>query len=178
MRNRRYCRSAFSLVEVVMALGIISFALLTVLALLPLGMKSNLSSVEETRACNILTSLEADLRNSFSEATPATSAIFQLPAPYKSGGSPSRPAFNDSLTAGSFYTTGLDEDEMPVGPGRGVRYQASLVYIRIPSSGSLAPIQARLVVSWPCLPSATAADVTDQSKVNGFVESLVTFPSP
>lgn len=53
---------AFSLVEVVLALGIASFSLLLLLALLPTGIRSNRDSFEESEAVNILQTIIADRR--------------------------------------------------------------------------------------------------------------------
>jgi uncharacterized protein (TIGR02598 family) len=44
---------AFSLVEVVVAMGLISFAMIAILAFFPSGLSSNRSSVQDTRAAQI-----------------------------------------------------------------------------------------------------------------------------
>lgn len=60
-RNRSI-RNGFSLVEVALALGVASFALLTILGLLPVGIGAQQSSINETVAANIATAVIADLR--------------------------------------------------------------------------------------------------------------------
>jgi|SRR5581483_6480172 len=55
-------RAAFSLVEVTIAIGIVSFSLLTLFALLPIGLKENQTSASQTAATNMLTKVIADLR--------------------------------------------------------------------------------------------------------------------
>lgn len=54
---------AFSLVEVVLAIGITAFALIAILGLLPVGLNTMRESVDEMVATGILTAVEADLRN-------------------------------------------------------------------------------------------------------------------
>jgi uncharacterized protein (TIGR02598 family) len=55
--------SAFSLVEVVLSLGIATFCLLILLGMLPIGLNSSQSSREETAALNIASRISADLQS-------------------------------------------------------------------------------------------------------------------
>ncbi len=55
--------SAFSLVEVVLALGLVSFCLLAVVGLLPVGLKAVKNANEESAAANALAQLADSLRN-------------------------------------------------------------------------------------------------------------------
>ncbi len=50
---------AFSLVEVVLALGIVSFAIVAILGLIPTGLQTSHSSQDETRAAQIAQSILA-----------------------------------------------------------------------------------------------------------------------
>jgi len=59
--------SAFSLVEVALALGIAAFCLLTVFALVPIAVLANRNATSQTAATNITAAVVADLR-----ATPRT----------------------------------------------------------------------------------------------------------
>lgn len=63
-------RSAFSLVEIVLALGIISFALVGIMGLFPVAMKSAQDSQRETRAAQIAMQIFNDLRG-----TPGTNSL-------------------------------------------------------------------------------------------------------
>ena len=56
MKNRN---AAFSLVEVVLALGIVSFAIIAILGLIPTGLQTSHSSQDETRAAQIAQSILA-----------------------------------------------------------------------------------------------------------------------
>lgn len=175
------------MVEVALALGVVAFALLSVMALLPLGVKSNQISAEETRASMILTALEADLRNSHPLLNSGKSGMFGLQLPYQIDSVSGRMAFNSAITASTvstplvdgLTTRGLDEAELPVATALSPRprYQISVVY-RLPLAGSLEAVQARLVVNWPAQTAAVVADITDPSKVSGYVETLVSFPAP
>lgn len=59
---KRHLASAFSLVEVTLALGIAAFCLIAVSGLLPVGIQTNRNATSQTRATNILTSVVGDLR--------------------------------------------------------------------------------------------------------------------
>ncbi len=68
---------AFSLVEVVLALGVLSFAVLIMLALLPMGLKTNRDTQEESMAVNIVGAMVADWKAV--ALTTNQSLIFDLP---------------------------------------------------------------------------------------------------
>ncbi|MEO5720646.1 MAG: hypothetical protein ABIR71_04140 [Chthoniobacterales bacterium] len=55
--------AAFSLVEVVLALGVIGFALLAIIGLLPIGLQSGRASIQETRANHLAAQIFATLRS-------------------------------------------------------------------------------------------------------------------
>src|SRR5437773_7022024 len=55
--------SAFSLVEVVLALGVISFALVAIIGLLPIGLASGRGTIQETRANHLAEEIFATFRS-------------------------------------------------------------------------------------------------------------------
>lgn len=171
----------FSLVEVAIALGLFAFALLIMMALLPTGIRSNKVSVEETNGVGILTMLEADLRNTHAALNGGKSQVFNLPLPYviTSGTYTLNPALT-LATLNSSSTTGVGDDGSPVATGSGPppHYQATIYYTSLPTGGSLAPIEARLIVNWPYVNTTSVADLSNPSKVSGFLEAYVTFPAP
>jgi uncharacterized protein (TIGR02598 family) len=67
MKSQR-THHGFSLVEVTLAMGIAAFCLLVIFALLPTGLNSNQTSIQQTEAASLAAALVADLR-----ATPVTS---------------------------------------------------------------------------------------------------------
>lgn len=169
-------KTAFSLVEVALALGIAAFAILSIAALVPEGLKTNQISVEETRATNLLTLLESDLLHSSTVA--GKSQVFGLTAPYVPSGNLSMPLKFNAPSVNTLYTTGLKDDETVAAASQGLPFQASVIYTNVPGVGSTGPIEARLIVNWPCRSGSNADDLTDLGKVSGFVESTITFPSP
>jgi len=57
----------FSLIEVTLAIGIVSFALLPVVALLPIGLRTVKSTTEQVAAANVLNGIAAALRSAKSQ---------------------------------------------------------------------------------------------------------------
>ena len=174
----------FSLVEVVIALGLFAFALLLMVALLPTGIKSNKVSVEETNAVGILTTLEADLRNTHPSLNAGKSQFFNLPLPYVLNASGNY-VVNSALTVNTTTVpatcmTGVADDGSAVASTSTPppHYQASIIYTSLPAAGSLAPVEARIVVNWPCRNTTTVSDLSNPSKVSGFLDAYVTFPAP
>jgi len=66
VRSPLSSKHAFSLVEVVMAIGIVSFALISVLGLIPVGLKSVKNATEQAAAANALNALADSLRGATS----------------------------------------------------------------------------------------------------------------
>jgi uncharacterized protein (TIGR02598 family) len=57
--------SAFSLVEVTLALGVAAFCLITVFGLIPVGLKTQQTSIQQTIANNITSEIIGDLRAAY-----------------------------------------------------------------------------------------------------------------
>jgi uncharacterized protein (TIGR02598 family) len=190
--------SGFSLVEVVLALAILAFSLVTIAALLPIGLKSNQTSVEESRAADLLALLDSDLRNTYpvlsSDGKTCLSQVLGLSTPYTTASG--RTVLNGNLTAATYtafptvgtYTVGVTDKESPVAIGSvqpAPPYEASVVYTGFtttPSSTGTANytgIQARLVISWPAINSTKASITPAQlTQGRGYLEAFVTFPAP
>jgi uncharacterized protein (TIGR02598 family) len=62
--------SAFSLIEVTLALGVAAFCLLAVFGLMPVGVQTNRNATSQTAATNIIAAVVSDLR-----ATPSASTV-------------------------------------------------------------------------------------------------------
>ncbi|HEY8966004.1 MAG TPA: hypothetical protein VIM58_06150 [Candidatus Methylacidiphilales bacterium] len=143
-------------------------------------MKTNQATSEETRAADLLTAVEADLRNSAESG--GRSRLFGLASPYVRDAS-GRLVFNTSLPGSSSLvegqtTVGLKGDET-VAPLRSLpRFQIAVFYVQVPAAGSLQPIQARLVADWPCRNATDAKSFAGIPKAGGRVETYVTFPAP
>jgi len=63
MNSYFFSRKAFSLVEVVLALGLVSFCLLAIVGLLPTGLRSVKNASAEAAAVNALNYLDSAIRN-------------------------------------------------------------------------------------------------------------------
>lgn len=169
-------KAGFSLVEVTIAIGVTVVAILSVIGLLSVGIRSNRISVEETRASTLLTLVETDLRNSLPGS--GASFLFGLPLPYATN-MDGKVIKNPDLNAGTFHTTGLNEagEPVPISTTPRPRYQVWVAYTRIPPAGSLLPIEAKLIVNWPATNAAGPGALTSGGSVS-LVEGLTTFPVP
>ena len=71
--TRRISPAAFSLVEVTVALGVMAFVMLAIFGLVPIGLSSNATALQQTAAVNLATGIIADLRQTPSAADIAAS---------------------------------------------------------------------------------------------------------
>src|SRR5438552_6481717 len=62
MKHRSPASSAFSLAEVAIALGVAAFCLVAVLGMLPVGLKTQQASIQQTTANEIMAAILNDLR--------------------------------------------------------------------------------------------------------------------
>lgn len=177
-RQRRQSGSqGFSLVEVVLSIGIVSFALLSIVALLTMGMKPNQVSSNEIQASCLLSALEADVRNTYPSVNNGKSRIFGLPGPYSVNAGVV--TLNTGLTLNEIHSVGINPkgEIVPITTVPPPAYQATLLYIKCPGANTCGPTQARLIVNWPCVNTTSPTQLTSPA-VNGFVETYVTFPAP
>jgi len=125
--------SGFSLVEVVLALGIAVFVLLAITGMLPVGLKLVGDSQDESKAVNVLSAVAADRLSSSSSVV---SAIYNLPA-----------LGNSSV--GSSNSFGVKETGQYVGTDWAqARYRVSYI-IRPKDPSRLDPWLITLRVAWP-----------------------------
>ena len=76
--------SAFSLVELTLAISIAAFCLIAVFGLVPVGVQTNRNATSQTAATNIVAAVVADLRATPQTTPPgnaATSLLYQIPIP-------------------------------------------------------------------------------------------------
>ena len=62
MKGSLHKTTAFSLVEVTLALGVAAFALIAILGMLPAGLKTQQAGIQQTTANGIISEILADLR--------------------------------------------------------------------------------------------------------------------
>ena len=177
--------SAFSLIEVALALGIVAFAIVGLVALLPIGLKEAKNSTEEIQAINLITVLSSDLKN-----TPlgkSASSYFNLtPLPWALASGSNAAIPNSSVVTGSNYTFYATSGQGIQTTSVGAHYRVTLQYVRAPGqpnvtdgttppAGSPASFEALMTVSWP--PSLDPYPTTGV-KAQGLVEAYLTFPKP
>lgn len=122
----------FSLVEVTLALGIAAFCLIGLFGLLPLGVQTNQSSISQTAAASVLSSVVTDLR-----ATPKTS-LTSLQYEITFG------------TAKILYFDGEGRVVVPADANAAPRYRVTITFPPSPV-GPSTPTFVSLKVSWPAL---------------------------
>jgi uncharacterized protein (TIGR02598 family) len=130
--------SAFSLVEVVLALGIAAFALLAITGLLPVGVNTQQDSARETAAANLGTAIVSDL---WQTGTTGLSARYGV-----------------DVTVGGSTVLFLDESGVPVAEPRAA-YRAT-VWLRLPTGGAPAATCGTVTLAWPAAAPRPTGSVT------------------
>jgi uncharacterized protein (TIGR02598 family) len=104
--------SAFSLIELTLALGVAAFCLIAVFGLLPVGMQTNRNATSQTAATNIIASVIADMRATTSSTSPQYGITFGTATTlyFDAAGQ-----FTTSLGANSRYRVGITFPSSPSG---------------------------------------------------------------
>jgi uncharacterized protein (TIGR02598 family) len=161
-------RRGFSLVEVSVAIAVLSFCLLTLLALLPAGLMSTTDSLQKTSAAGIASQIAADIRGTppTTNSTPSISPRYGLTVDTSS----------TTLATGSTNTFYLDDTGNPTGALNGPITPASIykatIVVTLPKAlpGAYAtanaattfgyfynrPTFVRILVTWPAQEDKTA----------------------
>jgi len=123
------CRG-FSLIEVTIAMGVVAISLLTLFALIPVGLTTNQNSISQTAATNIITTVLADMR-----ATPKTTAT----------------STQFAVTFGTAKTLYFDGDGVSsAAPTANSRYRMSITFPP-GAGGSKSSTFSYVQVTWPAL---------------------------
>jgi len=142
-------RDAFSLVEVVLAIGVISFAIVAILGLFPIGLATGRSAQDETRAPQVAQTILA----SFASQATTQFANLQLPV---SGGS----SLTFDLTTSNTQTLYAGNDGQLLPSVGGATYAVSILTNSNPTGFDAGYAnEVTITVGWP----ATAA-VADRTK--------------
>jgi len=129
--------SAFSLVELTLAIGIAAFCLIAVFGLMPVGVQTNRNATSQAAATNIITSVIADMR--------ATT-------------SPTSPQYG--ITFGTAKTLYFDEaGQFTTSLGANSRYRVSITFPSSPVGLSYADVKA----TWPA--AATSANASGSTEM-------------
>ncbi len=163
MKPFRVGLAAFSLVEVVLAMGIIAFALIVLLGLLPVGLKSNNDSLGESQAVNLMQALIADRQ---ATAYSTNSAVYNLPALTNITAQVTGQLFimEDAVTTNAQPTPARYRVTYTVYPSNSI-YPAATNY---PVTGPPQPVFISFKVSWPAAQTNQTSDV----------ETVATFMQP
>lgn len=166
-----YSLPAFSLVEVTLALGIVSFALIAVLGLLPVGLKSVKNANEQAGAANVLNAIADCLRNASSTNGVNFSGRFaDQNVSYTLGGA------TPAIVWPNLTLEGAQEDASGNPPKR---LSARLEILQTPVNVST-PGRAVLSVAWSAQAGPTwDASANKWSKADGSITSGIQFlPRP
>jgi uncharacterized protein (TIGR02598 family) len=152
MKARR-ADEAFSLVEVVVALGIATFCLLALLGLLSVGSINNSSSLDQTTATSLAEAVVSDLRTV--HAGDAKTVRYGIPIPPSTASTVAHTLFFDD--EGSLSGS-VDENASPTRTPT-PRYRATITFN--PPSGGKTAMPVRILITWPALAdmNATASPV-------------------
>ncbi len=156
--------AAFSLVEVTLALGIAAFCLLTVFALLPVALKTQQASIQQTTANTIISQVFADLSAALRLPPGLQSKQFNLHGRWARDLHPDVLYFAKDGT----FVPGSTNQNPP--PATAV-FMAAVIYLEPPDeTTSLADI----TVGWPAaaIPIEAGTGQPDFSKAAGKVETF------
>lgn len=161
MKLSNRTNSAFSLVELTLALGVAAFCLIAVFGLVPVGVQTNRNATSQTAATNILSSAVSDLRASPSNQQPTNKYGF-------------------ARNKGAFTTVCFDgQGGWMKQPGSSTvcpaLYPVYRLYVQIDNTtpGNVVyPAYASLRVTWP---AAANPSGTPPITPSGSVETVTTF---
>jgi uncharacterized protein (TIGR02598 family) len=151
--------SAFSLVEVTLALGVAAFCLIAVLGLLPTTLKTQQASIEQTTANTISSQIVADLSAALRLPPGLRSKLFNLHGHWARELHPEVIYFTKD---GTFITNSSNEPKV---------FMAVVTYLEPPTeTTSLADV----IVAWPADALSIDSDTgqVDFSKAAGKVETF------
>ena len=131
--------SGFSLIEVVIAIGIVSFSILAVVGLLPTGLKTVKNANEQAGAANVLNAIAESLRQASSaDGFTFSNAFAGQSIQYSIGASPTNTTWTNLTLEG-------------VTNAQFSRIEAQLSIT--PPSNSVSPGQATISVAWSANPN-------------------------
>ena len=154
MKTKSPRQHGFSLVEVVLSMGVVSFCMLTLSALIPIGLTANKASREQILALNFCRDIESDLKAT--AATSTASILYKIPLPstgtqtvtlYDCNGTPDTTANNSSNLSPTFSTTKTTTSQ----------YKFTIILAAPAATSPNDPVMANIVVTWP--PNAATAPV-------------------
>ena len=128
--------AAFSLIEVTSSLGIAAFCLIAIFGLLPTGLNSNSTAIEQTTAASHARAIIADLR-----ATPASSGT-------SSSYGIAIPQAGASSTISSIFLRDDGTKDGTGNPGQNSHCIAT-IHFNPPAAGQSTATSVRVLITWP-----------------------------
>ena len=145
--------SAFSLIEVTIALGVAAFCLIAVIGLIPVGVKTNRDAASQTAATNIMAKVVSDLRATPKCTTPSRQYQINL------GNACSQPQVTPNPATLYFDGTGQFSTSL----GSSSRYQLTVTWNITTGGCSISLPCADVKVWWPA--AATAANASGSTEM-------------
>lgn len=140
-------RSGFSLVEVTLALGVAAVCLVTIFALLPIGLHTNQNATQQVASADLMGAVIADLR-----ATPVTTPRGSATtSPQFAIAIPANPV--TAVTASTLFFD--SEGQFSTSANSNSRYRFTISFV--PNGGSRAATVVDLKMTWPAAASVTNA---------------------
>jgi prepilin-type N-terminal cleavage/methylation domain-containing protein len=144
MMYRRHSQRGFSLVEVVLAMGVVAFCLLAIVGMMPVTLNTQKTSIQQTTAnellAQVLADLRADVRLPPGQASKEQTSGFNLHGHWAAVATPDTIYFTndgDQTPAGGVNVTPVPSD---------AAFRAKITYLFPPTSTtSLADI----TITWP-----------------------------
>ncbi len=160
-------RTGFTLVEVTLSLSIAAFCLTNLLGLIPVGIVSNQTCIEQTTAVGIVSSIAEDLRTTPKSNPPTTQTSPQFHFDIPATGTKTQTLF---LGQDGLATNAMDTDATP---DKNPKYRATLQFSAADPSrpNPRGTTSVRILITWPALADKTAAIAP--SKFAGSYEAVV-----
>lgn len=182
-RNHREPRrpsstAAFSMIEVTLAVGIIGFSLVTVLALLPVGLRTQQDSQEEARAASALNMVASAAESLRAVSPPGSNPTWAFPNYFSDSPDPSSSPTLVSLSQTPWSVTFfISEGGLIIPTSDTTTTRRQTLHVRVfPPQANGQPITIHAAVAWPSRPSDTSATpLTDLVGRQGFSEALVAY---
>src|SRR5438874_8264067 len=155
MKSEGADRSGFSIIEAVLALGVIAVSLIAILGLMPVSIKTNQNSQEQTTAWAIATDILSDLYAT--PTTSSTSAHYSIPIPLPGAIAGPAPMY---LNASGQWNQTPPQPTPPTVLQSDSRYGVQIRLVG-PGGGTRASTTGTIFVWWPAtVPLSNASGFT------------------
>ena len=146
MKRSLVSTSAFSLVELTLAIGIAAFCLIAVFGLMPVGVQTNRNATSQTAAASILSNVIADMRATPTNST--TSVQYGI-------------AFSTNSTTRLYFD---GQGQFATSLGANSRYRLTVTIPTNPAGPNAATF-ANLKVTWPAAVDPTTTTPGGSSEI-------------